>query len=153
MKIKLEKGEIICPECNGLPYKTIKVNKTDVRIKCRKCNSLGKIDWIDNILNNKSEEVTHFVIKNLTDDMLTFPIDKKRTILVIDPQKFKIFSPIYKPFDETFNIESIQTLIDKNKILIYEYNNPSNVKMDNRYSTHLYNMLYITVKVFVSNGL
>jgi len=153
----MKKELVECLNCNGKSYNIIKnKNNNLLFIKmCEKCHGRGKIYWVDNILNNASEEVTHFVIKNLTDDMLTFPIDKKRTILVIDPQKFKIFSPIYKPFDETFNIESVQTLIDKNKILIYEYNNPSNMSFNNddRYSTYLYNMLYVTVKVFVSNGL
>ena len=48
-KIKLEEGEVICKKCNGEEY----IGK-DFRI-CPKCNGLGKLDWITDIMGKKSD--------------------------------------------------------------------------------------------------
>lgn len=59
--IKLEKGEMICPECNGSGiseyvqeinienYQTI-TGKTF----CEKCFGTGKLDWIENLVGKEN---------------------------------------------------------------------------------------------------
>jgi RecJ-like exonuclease len=48
MNIKLEEGEMICPICKGTGN-----DINDIYI-CRKCDGIGKIDWISNaVIGNK----------------------------------------------------------------------------------------------------
>ena len=66
--MKLNKGEIICPECKGrciteLEY--IKFSDTNTKHTipykkcCFKCNGEGKIDWIENLIKKSSISYTN----------------------------------------------------------------------------------------------
>jgi len=45
---KLEKGKIICPECNGVGHIKIK-KKYFVKRLCPLCLGMKKVDWLDSL--------------------------------------------------------------------------------------------------------
>jgi len=59
--IKLEKGEIICPECSGFGIseyiQEINIETYQSMIGkelCRKCQGAGKLDWIENLVGKEN---------------------------------------------------------------------------------------------------
>ena len=64
---KLEKGKIVCPECNGNSWVHKYVKEKDITYTayCRHCKGEGEIDWVDNLTVNNKEIVTEtYIIKN-----------------------------------------------------------------------------------------
>lgn len=64
-EFKIEKGEIICPKCNGRGLFTFKREVVGsvggcltLFHTCTKCKSLGKIDWVDNLTAKEEYYVT-----------------------------------------------------------------------------------------------
>ncbi|MCK5615197.1 hypothetical protein KAR91_75740 [Candidatus Pacearchaeota archaeon] len=59
-KWTIKEGEIICPECNGVGYNeynqtsaSIDPYKPPGRRRCEKCQSTGKLDWVEMILGKR----------------------------------------------------------------------------------------------------
>ena len=51
LKIKLNEGEVICSRCKGRGYEFRKAGwGKQERLSCALCDSIGKFDWIKNII-------------------------------------------------------------------------------------------------------
>jgi len=60
MKLNKELGEVKCPKCKGTGKITVKLKGIEKHgiseitdFPCSKCNSAGKLDWIENIVGVK----------------------------------------------------------------------------------------------------
>ena len=114
--MKLNKGEIICPECNGLSYieysgyKSIKIH-----MRCRKCIGEGKVDWIDNIIIHNNYNLNGIIIKNYSDKIVDIPsivmLSSKGHYYLFDRHIRKLLSNNY--------IE-LKKLIDSDQIGIFQ---------------------------------
>jgi len=60
MSMKLEEGEVICPQCEGTgkPNNNKFENFYLVPKVCDKCHGSGKLDWIENIVGKKEPAQT-----------------------------------------------------------------------------------------------
>lgn len=76
MKIKLlEKGEIICPECNGIGYIKIK-KKYFINRLCPLCLGMKKVDWLDRNKKEPEKVLIEFKPNSTTFDFLIEPYKK-----------------------------------------------------------------------------
>lgn len=62
--MNLKPGEVICTRCNG---KGIFINKYFGKPSCPKCNGIGKLNWIENIVGKKPSHLTDY-LKNPNED-------------------------------------------------------------------------------------
>ncbi len=51
--MKLKEGEIICNKCNGSGSLSSKINASTMAFTCKKCDGVGKLDWIENVIGKK----------------------------------------------------------------------------------------------------
>jgi len=60
--MKLKEGEVICDECMGSGNQAKWDRIPDYRcyLPCEKCNSTGKLDWIENITGKKKQDRIKF---------------------------------------------------------------------------------------------
>jgi len=77
-KIKLNKGEIICPECNGIGiystsvnYHTVEYRNEKINIpthidrnECSKCKGEGKLDWVENLVGKNNRNSSNITFGN-----------------------------------------------------------------------------------------
>ncbi len=54
--LKLEEGEMICDKCDGKGTITSRID-TNCASMCQKCQGLGKVDWVENIVGKKPEGI------------------------------------------------------------------------------------------------
>lgn len=72
VKMKLNKGEIVCPDCNGDSWIHEEVKEKGIVYTryCRYCDGEGKLEWIDNLVNKNKlytqKDSETFIIKNIT---------------------------------------------------------------------------------------
>lgn len=66
-----EKGEIICPRCNGSSFSIRQL------YNCPKCHGFGKLDWISKIIGERREDYTKSRAYSLT-----LKIDKKGKLYI-----------------------------------------------------------------------
>jgi len=50
-KVKLGENEYYCKHCNGTGYEKF-------RVRCPYCEGTGKLDWIENIIGRKSQQIS-----------------------------------------------------------------------------------------------
>lgn len=116
-KLNLEEGEIICDKCNGRGVNPIK-NKFEFPIPCNKCQGLGKLDWIENIVGKKS--TTFGTTSNSTYSSISNTFNLQNSIMN------DVSSAIAKQIDEEI-IESLKSHIEQINI---KYIKASNVFND-----------------------
>jgi len=134
--MNLNKGEIICPKCNGLSYIKYKHSyyETELNIECNKCLGEGKTNWVDNILRPVcfiNISTLNFIIKNCVDEKINI----HNNIFLMPNDHIIIYDPITKKFFS----EKIKKLVDSKKIIIFQYKcrYQYNSKYDSKYETIL----------------
>lgn len=144
---KLEKGEIVCPECNGNSWTHKYVKEKDVTYTafCRHCKGEGKIDWVDNLTvnnnNNKEIEIETYTIKNV----LPFKTIHLGRNLKIKPNSYMYysFSKFEKNSTNVFDLIDICKYMKEGSIVLYE--NPpvaSECSQFSKYSKMLQIVMY-----------
>lgn len=78
-KAKLEEWEFNCEECNGTGYESAlpspKSPHFKYMVKCKCCHGEGKLDWIENIVGKKDEDIEE-MINRLSEKMAKKFADK-----------------------------------------------------------------------------
>lgn len=66
MKLILNPGDVICPECKGAVVNDKLGNGLPI-VACSVCHGEGKLDWIENIVGKSCQflenDLTHFISK------------------------------------------------------------------------------------------
>jgi len=130
MDNKLNKGEIICPKCNGDSWihELVKEKEIIFTRYCRHCNGKGKLDWIDNLTNKSKKyyynDINGFIIKNV----MSLKSVQLGANLKIKPNNYIYYSFNYTYYSSSryyspiriFDLPDICKYIKERKLVIYE---------------------------------
>ena len=115
MNINLDKGEIICPKCNGkggYHKRTYEFPHTLYTAVCRKCYGNRNIDWIENLINEDKLKDNFVRIMYLIRNKNNIDISIHGSIMEPHSEKEVSLSTILE--------KRIKDLADKNLITIEE---------------------------------
>lgn len=123
-ELKLDYGEVVCPNCNG--------KSRDYREDfCFKCNSKGKISWIDSIIDNSFEVKLNFMDFRIAQIYVDLIYENPEILKLREHEDIIIINEdIDKKLDEfTYYLFSVQ--LNNNYNNIFQINYPIASVIDN----------------------
>jgi len=146
MNINLDKGEIICPECNGDSWihELVKEKGIVYTRYCRYCKGEGKLDWIDNLTTKNKKycrrDINSFIIKNLT----PFETIQLGPNLKIKPNNYIHYYHLDCDDNSTniFDLINMCKYMKERKLVVYEDPGITHIGLDSKYDKILQVIMY-----------